>query len=279
MASATTASGQNDVLEETKPVSKKTLKLVTWNIDGLDPKNGYERTIAVCEKVREIKPDVLFFQEVIPMSWDTLTSYLSEYQHFCQSNTLPYFHTIAVHKDRLEVVGDVAITDFPNSQMLRHLLHCQVKFHGLQLHLFSSHLESTSKEGPERKRQLHEAFNQMATLRSEGEISIFGGDLNLRDKEVKAVGIPDRAVDLWEACGSSKEYEYTWDISTNDNLTWEFPNKPRMRFDRLYLCPADDQKIKPQKFSLIGTDRVISIGRFPSDHYGIYTEFICQPGK
>ena len=254
---------------------KSTLKLLSWNIDGLDPKNGYERTLAVCEKVREIKPDVLFFQEVIPFSWNTLTNYLMEYQHICKNSMLEYFHTISIHKDTMEMVGDKKITDFPGTKMGRHLLNCPVKFGKISIHLFSSHLESTSQVGPERKRQLHEVFAQMTALRDRGDICIFGGDLNLRDKEVKSVGVPNGIVDVWEACGSPKEYQYTWDIETNDNLTWEFPNKPRARFDRLYLCPADEEKIKPQGFTLTGTDRLPSIGRFPSDHYGVYVEFVC----
>ncbi|XP_065904352.1 tyrosyl-DNA phosphodiesterase 2-like isoform X2 [Dysidea avara] len=269
---------QSDVLEERgeerKPAESKTFKLVTWNIYGLDPNKCYERTIAVCEKVREIKPDVLFFQEVIPMTWDTLTSYLTEYQHFCKSNQLRYFHTISIHKDSLQLVGNAAVTDFPGTRMLRHLLHCQVKFNGLLIHLFTSHLESMPEDAPERKRQLQQAFSQMASLRDKGEISIFGGDLNISsNQEVTDVGVPDKIVDLWEACGSPKRHKYTWNVGNSDNP------QPLLRLDRLYLCPADDQKIKPQKFYLIGTEKIVNIGRYPSDHFGIYTEFMCQPGK
>jgi len=255
---------------------KHTLKLLSWNIDGLDPKNGYERTLAVCEKVREIKPDVLYFQEVIPLSWNTLTSYLMEYQHFCKDNTLSYFHTISIHKDTVEIMGDKKITDFPSTNMGRHLLNCHVKFGKIPIHLLSSHLESTSQVGPERKRQLREVFTQMTGIKDKGDVSIFGGDLNLRDKEVQSVGIPDGIVDVWKACGSPKDHQYTWDIQTNDNLTWEYPNKPRARYDRLYFGPANEERIAPQGFKLIGTDRVASIKRFPSDHYGIYVEFVLN---
>ena len=251
----------------------KNFKLVTWNIFGLDPKKCNERTIAVCEKIREIKPDVLFFQEVIPMTWDTLTSYLTEYQHFCKSSQLCYFHTISIRKDSLQLVGDIEVIDFPGTRMLRHLLHCQVKFHGLQIHLFSSHLESMPEDRPERKRQLQQAFGQMASLRDEGEISIFGGDLNISNQEVKDVGIPDKTVDLWEACGSPKQHKFTWDVGNSN-----YP-QPLLRLDRLYLSPSGDQRIIPQKFHLIGTKKIASIGRYPSDHFGIYTDFICQSGK
>ena len=129
--------------------------------------------------------------------------------------------------------------------------------------------------GPKRKRQLREVFAKMSAIKEKGDICIFGGDLNLRDKEVQSVGIPNGIVDVWEACGSPKEHQYTWDIETNDNLSWKYPNKPRARYDRLYLCPAEGDRIKPQGFTLIGRERVTSIGRFPSDHYGIYVEFVC----
>ena len=51
-------------------------------------------------------------------------------------------------------------------------------------------------------------------------ICTFGGGLNLCDKEVKSVGIPDGIVDVWEVCGSLREHQYTWDIETNNNLMW-----------------------------------------------------------
>ena len=66
-----------------------------------------------------------------------------------------------------------------------------------------------------------------------------------------------------------------WDTKTNDNSPWSFPNNPQERLDQLYLCPADEEKIKPQGFTLIGTERIPSIGRFPSDHYVVYVEFVC----
>jgi len=225
----------------------------------------------VCEKILEIKPDVLFFQEVIPKTWDILTSNLTEYQHFCKSSQLGYFHTISVLKDSLQVVGDVTVTDFPGTRMLRHLLHCLVKFHGLEIHLFSSHLESMPQDAPERKQQLQQAFDQMAALCDKGEISIFGGDLNIAsNQEVKAVGIPDKTVDLWEACGSPENHKNTWNTGNP---------QPLLRLDRLYLCPADNRRIEPHKFYLIGTEKMSSIGRYPSDHFGIYTELVCQTGN
>ena len=253
---------------------KNTLKLLTWNIDGLDDRNVDERTLAVCEKVRELQPDVLFIQEVIPQSWNTLTNCLTEYQHFRKDNLAYYYHIISIHKDTLKMVGNGMFLNFPNSEMGRHLLAFQVQFGEITIHLLSSHLESTLETAPERKCQLREVFAQMSAMKEKGDISIFGGDLNVSDEEVKSVGIPHGIVDVWEACGSPKQHQYTWDAETNDNFPRCFPNKPRWRLDRIYLCPTDEEKIKPQGFTLIGTQRVTNIGRFPSDHYGIYVEFL-----
>jgi len=47
--------------------------------------------------------------------------------------------------------------------------------------LMTSHLESTASHAAERKRQLKAAFD---AIKKEDNTVIFGGDLNLRDKEV-----------------------------------------------------------------------------------------------
>ena len=56
------------------------------------------------------------------------------------------------------------------------------------------------------------------TVVKQGKICIFGGDLNVRDKELKDQ-IPEHTVDVWQACGSAKEEEFTWDMSVNNNLS------------------------------------------------------------
>jgi len=47
--------------------------------------------------------------------------------------------------------------------------------------LMTSHLESTASHAAERKRQLKTAFDEM---KKQDNTVIFGGDLNMRDKEV-----------------------------------------------------------------------------------------------
>ncbi len=43
---------------------------------------------------------------------------------------------------------------------------------------------------------------------------LFGGDLNLRDKELASCGgAPDGSRDCWEQCGSRQAVRYTWDMT------------------------------------------------------------------
>ena len=182
-----------------------------------------------------------------------------------------YYPAILVQKYTVETAGSLDCFDFPQSTMGRHLLQLPVKFVGVEVQLMTSHLESMKDYASERKRQLKNVFGIMDKLQ-QSKTCIFGGDLNVRDAEVASVGLPKKTVDVWEACGSQVEHKYTWDISSNDNLDWQFPNKPKLRFDRLYLSPTDSQ-LFPKSFELVGRERLPSCDRFPSDHWGMWAEF------
>ena len=247
--------------------------LITWNIDGLDEKDRSERTSAVISTVRKLRPDVLYLQEVVPTTWHRLTSALeSRYECRAANPELPYFHAVFVaRRETIDVSDSLKITKFPQSQMLRHLLHQEVTIAGQTLHLLTSHLESTKNYAGERKRQLAQVFEEMQKLSANDNVSIFGGDLNVRDSEVEAVGVPQGCVDVWEACGADPGKKFTWDTEVNHNL--QVPFKSRCRFDRLYLCQGASPSVKATSFELIGQDLVESCVRYPSDHWGILAKF------
>jgi len=104
---------------------------------------------------------------------------------------------------------------------------------------------------------------------------IFGGDTNLRDAEVSSVGgLPSGIVDAWEECGRPADSQFTWDMTINDNLDWAYPRKPRIRFDRLFMRPAQGtHALKATNFALVGKERLVGCRRFPSDHWGVWCEF------
>ena len=250
-----------------------TLTLLCWNIDGLDPKDTAERTEAVCAIIVSSKPHVVYLQEVVPSTWKLiLTTLEPQYDCYCMNPMERYFPVILVLKSPdLTTTGALQCTSFPGSAMGRHLLELPIAFHKVGVHLMTSHLESTKDCAAERKNQLGTVFRAMDTLQK-SRVCIFGGDLNVRDEEVAAVGLPANTVDVWQACGGKREHQYTWDVASNDNLDWPYPNRPKLRFDRVYLGQAKTS-LRPESFALVGKDRLPACGRFPSDHWGLLMEF------
>ena len=159
------------------------------------------------------------------------------------------------------------------TRMDRHLLHQVVTIGQQPIHLFTSHLESMESDRPERKRQLRQVFEEMRKLAEGGGVSIFAGDLNVFDVEIESVGLPPGCVDAWEECGADPTKKYTWDMSANNNRPFPEVVGLRRRLDRLYLCQSEPTKVRLTSFDLIGQERIQSCGRFPSDHWGVLTQF------
>lgn len=249
------------------------LTLLCWNIDGLDRRNTAERTKAVCDIIVSSKPHVVYLQEVVPSTWKIiLTTLDGQYDCYCRDHRHDYYPMILVRKTPdIATTGALKCTSFPGSTMGRHLLELPIAYRGVSVQLMTSHLESLKDRATERKNQLGAVFGTINTLQA-SHVCIFGGDLNVRDNEVVAVGLPASTVDVWQACGGNEEHKYTWDVASNDNLDWSFPGKPKLRFDRVYLAQAT-ATLRPESFILVGKDRLSSCGRFPSDHWGLLVRF------
>ena len=88
-------------------------------------------------------------------------------------------------------------------------------------------------------------------------------------------GVPDGIFDVWEALGSDPKTQYTWDRQKNDNLKYPGRYAARLRFDRIYFRHPKEGKnvLKPVSFQFIGTERIPSVERFPSDHWGLLAQF------
>ena len=256
--------------------SGDTLKLLSWNIDGLDERDLKERTQYVCQVILLKRPHIVFLQEVVDASWGpVIVTKLSRcYNCYCTpSPPQHYYNAILVLKDAKVSVGESGLTvhDFC-SQMGRHLLQLPIQFSGVELVVMTSHLESLKDYGEERVRQLKVVFEKMTELQKASKISLFGGDLNIREAELKKAKLPENIVDVWEACGRQKEHQYSWDVAENDNLHWPYPSRPKARYDRVFLSPGDGA-LKPMNFELIGKMRLTQCGRFASDHWGLWMEF------
>lgn len=55
-----------EITEKDASSAKKSFKLLTWNIDGLDEQDLKLRTLAVIFQINSLSPDAVYLQEVVP---------------------------------------------------------------------------------------------------------------------------------------------------------------------------------------------------------------------
>ncbi|CAF0850964.1 unnamed protein product [Adineta steineri] len=242
---------------DNKTNAKKSFKVLSWNIDGLvEQENTIDiRTRGVIDVIKREEPDAVFLQEVIPIAFDLIRNLLPEYDSYT-GNTEGYFVVILTRRELFKAM-------YKNS---------------IETDLMTSHHESGTEEiaSKERMKQLKLCFKHMTDAPSH-RIALFGGDLNIREKELQKVGdVPSSIVDLWIATGKRKECTYTWDINRNTNVYYPSTEyRPRARFDRLYYRPSTQTTIQfqPVYFELEGLEKLPSIKRYCSDHWAIQAYF------
>lgn len=244
------------------------MKLLTWNLDGLDVKNLKKRTRAIIKWIQKHEPDIVFFQEVIPESAEYFQTKLPEYK--CVKGGDEDYFTMTLLRVFTIFYDNHYVINYPNSLMGRNLLVTEAHMGKLKFQFLNTHLESTKDHSAERKNQLKIAFEKSMSFNSDYTV-IFGGDLNLRDNEVC---IPPNFFDLWEYCGSPSQFKYTWDMTKNTNNSSNFGKfKPRCRFDRVYFRYCSSKKTTPKHFALVGSEKVPQTQSFPSDHWGVVVLF------
>ncbi|KAK0039942.1 tyrosyl-DNA phosphodiesterase 2 isoform X2 [Biomphalaria pfeifferi] len=260
-------------IKQTSHVNR--LCLLSWNIDGLDPDNLVSRTEGACSMLLHENPEIIFLQEIVSTSLQIIKAHCVNYEIFLGlegDKPAPdsYFTAILLRKDCTSVER-VTLAEFPESRMSRNLLECSVK--SIPMTLLTSHLESTAEYTSERKSQLSQAFSRMKSI-DKNRVVLFGGDLNLRDKELTgSSALPEGVIDIWEYSGKRAQARYTWDLTINDNKQMSAKFQPRCRFDRVYMRNSVPALLNPVYFELAGIQRLSSCQRFPSDHWGILCHF------
>lgn len=251
---------------------------MSWNIDGLDSESEEEdmlgRTLWVVRQINELRPHVVVLQELIDFNFQLISSVLKSSFHIFKQELprQPYFVGILVHKATVDVIGRPVTIPFPTSKMGRAALAVDVKLK-TSTHVvtcMTAHLESLKESSPERIYQLKLCQDHIAKHKHDIAACIVGGDLNIRDAEVPPAW---KTRDCWNLSGSPKDAEYTWDLMRNDNARMPNGSKPRCRFDRMYLLSEKKDLISVSKFALTGVTRVEGLGRFASDHFGLFTTF------
>lgn len=248
-----------------------TLKLISWNTDGIDDKNLVLRAKAVCSTIESAGIDIVFLQEVVPASAEIFETLLPGYKCIL-GNTIEYFTVTLLRKATVDYESHV-VYPFSNTAMGRNVTYVKASFRGFPITLMNTHLESTADFAEQRTVQFFKCLKKCVKEPAERTV-IFGGDLNLRDSEVEDIGgLPQGVKDVWESCGQRKEVRYTWDMTRNDNVTWNGRFKPRCRFDRVYIRAAKPATMKPAFFGMVGLERLKPHRCFPSDHWGLLCHF------
>jgi len=216
---------------------KTYFKLFSWNIDGLDEHGIEIRTQGVIDIIKSEQPDVIFLQEVIPTTLKLIRNFLPEYDSYA-GNIDSYFVVILTRREMFKVHG-FEIVAYPGTVMGRNLLIVHTTYkNSIEIDLMTTHHESGAQEYSSNQRieQLKLCFQRMIDAPSD-RIVLFGGDLNMRERELQKIGnIPNGICDLWIETGKRKECEYTWDMNRNTNNYFSPDNfRPRARFDRLYF--------------------------------------------
>ncbi|XP_030639000.1 tyrosyl-DNA phosphodiesterase 2 [Chanos chanos] len=251
------------------------LTVLTWNIDGLDGDEFKERTLGLLYCLGKLRPDVILLQELIQPSLRILQHVMKDYEILTGADE-GYFTGMLLRKSRVQLLQS-NIVKYPTTEMGRNLLIANVIFSGIQLCVMTSHLESCKASSQERMNQLRRVWKRMREAPDDQTV-IFGGDTNLRDKEVKKLGgVPDGIFDVWETLGEPEDCKYTWDTVNNDNKDVDFD--ARLRFDRVYMRSAKDgTRVTPEKMTLEGMKRLMC-GLFISDHWGILCTFSVRSSE
>ncbi|CAD5209457.1 unnamed protein product [Bursaphelenchus xylophilus] len=242
--------------------------VVSWNIDGLNKDALNQRFLAVITILARHNPEVIFFQEFVAELDSKMREILGKMYNVYEGSKTFHYYTVTLVSKNITIFSN-KVKHFKSSGMGRNMLIVEGKWKALDLFLINTHLESEKQSSEIRKEQFKQCMDEVEMAQAKNKLVLFGGDLNIRDREV--TGLPRDVKDCWVAAGSSESSRYTWDMSKNDNL--EFPDsvryKLRCRFDRFYVSSP----YKRIKFNIDGQERIKTLRLFPSDHFAIVAKF------
>lgn len=239
------------------------MKLVTWNLNGLDDKNLDERTEAAMFQIllgapieqamidgfKLNTPDIVLLQEVVPRTFHAhITPHLKAAGFTIfpkEPSERSYFEVIAVKKPIIES----SYTKFSFTEQGRGLSKISID----SLTIMTAHLES---EKPGKSMRIDQASWILQEMNLHEGSCIFAGDTNLRESEWKSLN-PKNVKDAWESAESPNKHKITWQ------------NTPyKARYDRVW-----HHKTTIESFETFGKEIITGINEHPSDHLGIRVIF------
>ncbi len=240
------------------------MRLLTWNINGLDPTCLDERTEGAVfttiagttlDRIANganpwTPPDVVCFQEVTA---HTFRAHVQPHLRAVGYTVLPGF---APERQTFEVIAVRAPytvgahTERPlvDSVFGRVLHSVDVAGPLGAIRVATAHFDSGPELGLTRQAQLRQVVGVI------GDRGVFGGDANFRNKEWLDVKADAVVVDAWEAVGGPTATRYTW-----------FMNTMKARFDRVWVGP----ELRATSMAPVGDKDIPEIRVRASDHIGL----------
>ena len=238
------------------------MKLVSWNLNGLEDRNLDVRTesamfqillgapieSAVVKGFIPNPPDIVVLQEVVERSYH---AHIVPHLKAAGFSVFPkepsersYFEVVAVRNKKL----DASYESFQYSEQGRGLT--TLKLDGLTI--LTAHLESMK---PGRFMRVEQAKFILEEMQKSGPC-IFAGDTNLRKAEWESIEQGD-IQDAWLSVGSTESHR----------ITWQYENH-KSRFDRIWT-----NQLNVLNFETFGKENIATINERPSDHLGLRIEF------
>ena len=238
------------------------MKLISWNLNGLEDQSLDERTEAAmfeillgapvekafAEGFQPNSPDIVVLQEVVERSYHAhILPHLKAagFSVFPQQPSVrSYFEMIAVRSEHM----DASYAPFEYSEQGRGLTTLKLN----DLTIMTSHLESMKPGKIMRLEQAKFILEKMQTLGP----CLFAGDTNLRQTEWLSLD-KGKVIDAWESIGSPEKHRTTWQYENHQS-----------RFDRAWA-----HQLRIQNFETFGKDKVGQLDTRASDHLGLRIEF------
>lgn len=238
------------------------MKLVSWNLNGLEDRNLDERSEAamfqiligapieqaLVEGFKPNSPDIIVLQEVVERSYHAhVVPHLKAAGFSIFPPKIPersYFEVVAVHGDKI----DASYESFEDSDQGRGLT--KINCDGFTV--MTTHMESLK---PGKHMRVEQAKYILEEMQKAGPC-IFAGDTNLRKAEWEKL-VHGEVKDAWIESGSPEMHRMTW-----------YYEQHKSRFDRAWL-----HQLELQSFETFGKEDIATINARPSDHLGLRVEF------
>jgi len=242
----------------------KILTLNTWQERG----PWQSRWKMILEGVRQIKPDIIAFQELFNDSWALQVRKAAGYT----AMVFPEYHSGLVLYSNLTVLrhGEGALTPSPLEDYGRYFLWAEFEAAGEKLLFFNTHFSWKLEDGASRKRQAGELVKFIRDTAKETP-AVLAGDLNAPpdSEEIQRLIREGNFTDVFQLL-NPHEKGFTWD-NRNPYAAGANHDLPDRRIDQILVRGQGKCLGQPYVCSLVFTEP--QDGVWASDHFGVLAEF------